>query len=177
MNEKGADKMKKNKTIIWLLLAAMLLGLAGCGNSTGSGEETHSENVTDHSENTGNGTESVSDRKTLIVYYSYSGTTERVAEHLQKLTNGDLYELELQNPYTGNSNEVLDRVFEERGEERMPELSGELPELSEYDQILIGTPVWNADMAEGLAIRSANGLSDDELDEELNDWLQQDVEK
>lgn len=32
-------------------------------------------------------------------------------------------------------------------------------------------------MADGLAIRSANGLSDDKLDEELNDWLQQEVEK
>lgn len=75
MNGKGADKMKKNKTIIWLLLAATLLVCAGCGNSTGSGEETHSENVTDHSQNTDTGTESVSEGKTLIVYYSYSGTT------------------------------------------------------------------------------------------------------
>lgn len=144
-----------------------------------------------------------------------------MAEHLQKLTNADLYELELQNPYTGNSNEVSDRVFEERGEGRMPELSGELPDLSEYDQILIGTPVWNADMsnpvasyleqtdfdgktvapfwtyitdqgstaknfvkrsqnaemAEGLAIGSANGMTDEKLDELLSDWLQQKVEK
>ena len=35
----------------------------------------------------------------------------------------------------------------------------------------------NADMADGLASRSAEGLADDKLDEELNDWLQQEVEK
>ncbi len=212
--------MQKNKTIIWLLLAAIMFIFAGCGNSSATTTSRHSESVNNNSENIQNGTESASDMKTLIVYYSYSGTTERVAEHLQKLTNADIYELELENPYTGDSNEVSDRVFEERGNGKMPELSGELPDLSEYDRILIGTPVWNADMsnpvasyleqadfdgktvasfwtyitnqgataknfakrcqnaemADGLAIRSANGLSDDELDEELNDWLQQEVE-
>ncbi len=58
--------------------------------------------------------------KTLIVYYSYSGMTQRTAEHLQELTGGTLYE---------------------------PELSGILPDISEYDRILIGTPVWNNSMA------------------------------
>lgn len=213
--------MKKNKTIIWLLLAAIMLVFAGCGNNSGTTTSRHSESANNNSGNTQNGTESNDDKKTLIVYYSYSGTTERVAEHLQKLTNADIYELELENPYTGDSNEVSDRVFEERGDGKMPELSGELPDLSEYDRILIGTPVWNADMsnpvasyleqtdfggktvapfwtyitdqgstaknfvkrcqnadmADGLAIRSANGLSDDKLDEELNDWLQQEIKK
>ena len=209
--------MKKNKTIIWFLLAAIMLVFTGCGNNSETVTSRHSEEANNHSENIQNDTESNSDKKTLIIYYSYSGTTERVAERLQTLTNADLYELELENPYTGDSNEVSDRVFAERDADKMPELSGELPDLSEYDRILIGTPVWNADMSnpvasyleqtdfgkktvapfwtyitdqgstaknfvkrcrnaemtDGLAIRSANGLSDDKLDEELNDWLQQ----
>lgn len=217
----GANKMKKNKTIIWFLLAAIMLVFAGCGNSSRIATRGHFENVNNNSGNTRNGTGRNSDKKTLIVYYSYSGTTERVAEHLQKLTNADIYELELEKPYTGDSNEVSDRVFEERDDDKMPELSGELPDLSEYDRILIGTPVWNddmsnpvvsyleqadfdgktvapfwtyitnqgstaknftkrcqnAEMADGLAIRSANGLSDNKLDEKLKDWLQQEVEK
>ena len=89
---------------------------------------------------TGNGS-------TLIVYYSYTGTTQRVAEHLQALTGGTLYLLELADPYTGGSYDVSDRVFEERGKSQMPELSGTLPDLSEYDRVLIGTPVWNSSMA------------------------------
>lgn len=124
----GANKMKKNKTIIWFLLAAIMLVFAGCGNSSRIATRGHSENVNNNSGNTGSGTENVSDMKTLIVYYSYSGTTERVAEHLQKLTNADIYELELEKPYTGDSNEVSDRVFEERDDDKMPELSGELPD-------------------------------------------------
>lgn len=143
--------MKKNKMIIWLLLAAVMLVFAGCGNNSGTSARRHSESVNNNTGNTQNETEGNSDKKTLIVYYSYSGTTERVAEHLQKLTNADLYELELQNPYTGDSNEVSDRVFEERGDGKMPELSGELPDLSEYDRILIGTPVWNDSMSNPVA--------------------------
>lgn len=209
--------MKKNKAIIWLLIAAIMLVFAGCENNSGTEARRHSESVNNNSKNTGSGTESVSDLKTLIVYYSYSGTTERVAEHLQKLTNADIYELELENPYTGDSNDVSDRVFDERDKKKMPELKGEFPDLSQYDRIFIGTPVWNddmsnpvtsyleqtdfegktvapfwtyitdqgstsknftkrcqnADMADGLAIRSANGLSDNKLDRELSDWLKQ----
>ena len=83
------------------------------------------------------------DAKTLIVYYSYSGTTQRVARHLQNLTGGTLYEITLKKPYTGSSNDVSDRVFKERDDQKMPELKGNLPDLSKYDTIYIGTPVWN----------------------------------
>lgn len=88
-----------------------------------------------------------SDSSTLIVYYSYSGTTQKVAEHLQKLTGGTLYKLTLVEPYSGGSNAVSDRVFAERDAGKMPNLQGTMPDISQYDRVLIGTPVWNASMA------------------------------
>lgn len=160
---------------------------------------------------------SVSDmEKTLIVYYSYSGTTKRVAEKLRDITGGTLYEITLTEPYTGSSNDVSDRVFKERDDKKMPQLAGELPDITEYDRVLIGTPVWNdsmanpifsflektdfvgkpaalfwtyitnegstekdfekniknADISEGLALRSANGINDDKLNETLTSWLE-----
>ena len=160
---------------------------------------------------------SVSDmEKTLIVYYSYSGTTKRVAEKLRDITGGTLYEITLTEPYTGSSNDVSDRVFKERDDKKMPQLTGELPDIMEYDRVLIGTPVWNdsmanpifsflektdfggkaaalfwtyitnegstekdfekniknADILEGLALRSANGINDDKLNETLTSWLE-----
>lgn len=159
--------------------------------------------------------ESSGDSKTLIVYYSYTGTTRRVAERLQVLTDGTLYALELTDPYTGDSYDVSDRVFAERDAGKMPELTGALPDVSEYDRILIGTPVWNNSMAnpvlgylqqtdfdgkvvapfwtyitnqgstgkdftaniqnstpaDGLALRSANGMDDEKLDRTLQSWL------
>ena len=199
------------KIVIGLLAAVIALTAIGCSRT--SSDNDTSTNATKVTANT---TESVDNNtKTLIVYYSYSGTTKRVAEHLQQLTNGTLYEITLEEPYSGDSNQVSDRVFEERGDGKMPELSGELPNISEYDQILIGTPVWNdsmsnpiasyleqtdfdgktvapfwtyitnqgstkkdftkqsqnAEMAEGLPVRSANGISDEKLDQMLETWL------
>lgn len=199
------------KIIMGLLFVSIMLMTIGC-SSTSSNNETNTNAVKETEHTSENADDDV---KTLIVYYSYSGTTKRVAEHLQQLTNGTLYEITLQEPYSGDSNKVSDRVFEERDDGKMPELSGELPDISEYDQILIGTPVWNdsmsnpiasyleqtdfngktvapfwtyitnqgstekdfvkqsrnAEMAEGLPIRSANGISDEKLDQMLETWL------
>lgn len=85
--------------------------------------------------------------KSLVVYYSYHGTTRRAAEVLARMLDADIYELRPENPYTGDDNEVSDRVFQERDDGQDPALAGTLPAVSEYDTIFIGTPVWNADMA------------------------------
>lgn len=203
------------------VIMAVITALSGCSASGGvqSGSVTAPE-MSGHS-STGESAETLPDastiegENTLIVYYSYSGTTERVAEHLSVLTEGALYELELADPYTGDSYDVSDRVFAERGNGKMPELTGTLPDVAEYDLILIGTPVWNDSMAnpvlsylqqtdfsgktvapfwtyitsqgtteknfksnirngntqDGLALRSANGMSDEKLDETLQNWL------
>lgn len=196
--------MKKKKALLalFVMAAVVALVLTGCAGRTPAA-----------SANMPSG--SAAGTKTLIVYYSYSGTTERVAEHLRDLTGGTLYELELVDPYTGSDNDVSDRVFAERGDGKMPELTGALPDVSAYDRILIGTPVWNNSMAnpvlsylqqtdfdgkvvapfwtyitnqgstgkdftaniqngtaaDGLALRSANGMSDEKLNSTLQSWL------
>lgn len=199
------------KRIISIFAACIMLIAAGCGSVSG----TDVSSVNGLAQDSLKQSSQPDNIKTLIVYYSYTGTVQRVAQHLQKLTGGTLYELELSNPYTGNSDTVSDRVFKERGDKKMPELSGELPDILQYDEILIGTPVWNnsmsnpvasyleqtdfagktvapfwnyitnqgttksdfikqsknATMAESLPIRSANGISDKQLDQTLTNWL------
>ncbi len=195
-------KMKKGMLTLLAVMAAAAFVLTGCAGRT----PTASANTP---------SELAAGTKTLIVYYSYSGTTKRVAEHLRDLTGGTLYALELAEPYTGSDNDVSDRVFAERGDGKMPELTGTLPDVSAYDRILIGTPVWNNSMAnpvlsylqqtdfdgkvvapfwtyitnqgstgkdfaaniqngtaaDGLALRSANGMDDEKLDSTLQAWL------
>ena len=121
--------MKKIAAIL-ITLSLLVLGVAGCSNPPASTDEkAESGNIVTNQEQSNN----KEDSSTLIVYYSYSGTTQRVAERLQALTGGTLYELTLTNPYTGDSYDVSDRVFAERDAGEMPELAGELPNLSEYD--------------------------------------------
>lgn len=129
--------MKQKKRIIGILvllavLIAVLHGILG-GKAGTPGELRHAA--------AGNNS------RTLIVYYSYSGTTRRVAEKLQEMTQGDLYDLEPARTYSGDSNLATARLMWERFTHHMPELAGELPDLKEYDTILIGTPVWNSDIS------------------------------
>lgn len=126
--------MMRRITIAITTAVASLLCVAACGS--------HAATPTARAS-----TSPVVNGKTLVVYYSYSGTTERVAKRLQQLTGGDLYELTLQQPYTGDSYTVSDRVFAERKADSMPALKGTLPNIANYSRVLIGTPVWNASLA------------------------------
>lgn len=83
----------------------------------------------------------------LIVYYSYSGVTEGIAQTLQEKTGGDLYEIEVVEPYPDNNQETSDRAAEERESGNLPALQGELPVLDGYDVILVGGPVWTSTLA------------------------------
>ena len=53
--------------------------------------------------------------KTLVVYYSYSGITRKLAEDIALLTDGELRELKPQKPYSYSYNTAVKEV---RGEMR-----------------------------------------------------------
>lgn len=82
------------------------------------------------------------ENNTLVVFYSYSGTTAGVAELLQEKTGADIYEITVADPYPSNSSETSDRAATERESGNLPVLSGELPSIEDYETILIGGPVW-----------------------------------
>lgn len=82
-------------------------------------------------------------QKVLIVYYSYSGKTKSVSERLQKKTGGDIFELIPVEPY-GGMYEASDRAKEEIASGNLPSLSGNLPDVTGYDIVIIGGPVWSS---------------------------------
>ena len=83
--------------------------------------------------------------KTLIIYYSASGTTEKVAKELQRKTKGDIYFIKTNTPYSTDQEVLGKEMALERENGNIRELSGELPDLSGYDLILIGGPVWSGE--------------------------------
>lgn len=88
--------------------------------------------------------------RTLAVYCSLSQRTKGVAELLQTKTDGDSYELVPTEPYTGGNSAISQRAREEVESGNYPSLSGALPDLTQYDTILIGGPVWSGTMASPL---------------------------
>lgn len=86
--------------------------------------------------------------KTLVVYFSATGNTERVAEMIAEATGSDLFELEPADPYTDedlNYNDDNSRVSQEHADEslRNVELVAATVEgFDEYENIFVGYPVW-----------------------------------
>lgn len=85
----------------------------------------------------------------LIVYFSATGTTRGVAEKLAEGLGADLYEIVPEEPYTDadlNYNNAKSRTSIEMDDKACrPAIAGELPDLTAYDTIFIGYPIWWGD--------------------------------
>lgn len=80
--------------------------------------------------------------KSLVVYFSRTGTTKSVAEEIQSLTGSDLVELKTVVPYPSSYNDCLAQAQEERANHARPELSTTISNMSEYDTVYVGYPIW-----------------------------------
>jgi len=81
-------------------------------------------------------------QKTLVLYYSESGTTKTVAEEFQKQLNADIESIECVKPYTGNFQETIQRGQKEAQSGEWPELKPLKKKISDYDVIFLGYPIW-----------------------------------
>ena len=86
--------------------------------------------------------------KTLVVYYSASGNTERVGKDIAEAAGADLFEIVPTEVYT---NDDLDwtnpdsRVSREHDDESLrdvPLTTTEVPDWDSYDTVFIGYPIW-----------------------------------
>ena len=163
--KKGGDKMKNRICIVLSFL--MLFILTGCGNngavngaeSTLPQTDGQTEQSTDY-EQEGSGTEmqessevvsepeqeSDMETKTLVVYFSATGTTKPLAEYAAEILNADLYEIVPEDPYTEEdlayyTNGRADQ--EQNDASARPAISGGVENMEEYDTILLGYPVWH----------------------------------
>lgn len=80
--------------------------------------------------------------KTLILYYSYGGNTKKIVDIIQKEIGGDVKEIETVKPYTGTYNDVVNQGQREVEQGFMPEIKSLNIDMSQYDCIVLGTPVW-----------------------------------
>ena len=70
------------------------------------------------------------------------GTTEYMANLIKEQVGGDLYSIEVAEPYSQDFDEVVDQNHSEMAENFLPELSGETLDISQYNTVYIGYPVW-----------------------------------
>jgi flavodoxin len=101
--------------------------------------------------------------KVLVSYFSYSGNTQKVAQQIQNLTDGDIFRIEPVNDYPASYQEVLDIAKKEIRSGEKPELKDMLYSLEQYDLIFIAYPNWRntypAPVATFLSAYNFNGKS------------------
>ena len=78
----------------------------------------------------------------LIAYFSKTGTTETVAKQIQNETGGDLFKIEIVNPYPDEYRATTEQVKKELEENFYPALKEKVQNLEKYDTVFLGYPIW-----------------------------------
>lgn len=73
------------------------------------------------------------------------GTTEYVARMIQEQTGGEIHLIETAEPYSADFQEVVDDNHAEMNQDALPELKDSELDMSAYDTIFIGYPIWATD--------------------------------
>ena len=140
-----------------LLAALMILSLTACGSKTNNtpaqtpsndtpAESTPSETPDDAT--AGDSDSTTSGGKVLVVYYSASGNTKRVAEDIAETAGGDLFEITPTEPYTSddlnwtNSDSRVSREHDDESLRDVALVSTEVPDWDSYGTVFIGYPIW-----------------------------------
>ncbi len=139
--------MKKKSLFILIIALVVCLAmlLVGCNNTPDNGGIHDGGN----NQESPDSTPAPAERGILIVYFSYSGNTERVANEIISQSGGDGVELIPAVPYTAadvNYNNSESRSQVERRNDARPEISeqtyGKI-DMSKYETVIIGYPIWN----------------------------------
>lgn len=84
--------------------------------------------------------------KKIVAYFSASGVTARAAREAAAASGADLYEIAPKVPYSAadlNWNDRMSRSSREMDDPASrPVIAGPLPDLSSYDTVLLGFPIW-----------------------------------
>lgn len=84
--------------------------------------------------------------KKLVAYFSASGVTVKTAEELAKQAKADLYEIKPAIPYTKDDlnwqNKSSRSSVEMADHNSRPEIADKNANISKYDTIYIGFPIW-----------------------------------
>lgn len=155
------------KKILTAILSVVFISctMTACGNSSSDSSsvnksenttvtekmETLTENTDKDSEtpecsDTTDDTDSDNGNHILVAYFSATGTTKGVAETLADTMSADLFEIVPTEIYTDddlNYNDNNSRsTIEQNDKSARPEILNTIDDLSKYDTVFIGYPIW-----------------------------------
>lgn len=80
--------------------------------------------------------------KKIVIYFSYTGNTRKIAEKIKRDLDCDILEIKPKIPYSTDYQTVVDEEQRMEGSNHTPEINKINVNLDNYDTIILGTPVW-----------------------------------
>ena len=140
-----------------LLSVVLVLGLAACGSANKPASSTTQPETSVPTEQPESSSTAPAESepetqpetgKTLVVYYSASGNTERVAKDIAEAAGADLFEIVPTEVYTSedlnwtNPDSRVSREHDDESLRDVPLTTTEVPDWDSYDTVFIGYPIW-----------------------------------
>ncbi len=154
-----------NKKLIALIIAIVIIAIGGISlifsnsdiktepNNNNSNNSTNTNTNINNNNQENNNTPNADDKQTssskiAIIYFSATGTTKKVAEHIKDTTQGELIEIIPKDKYTDedlNYNNNNCRANKEQNDSSSrPEIANTI-NTDNYDVIYLGYPIWWGD--------------------------------
>lgn len=142
------------KYVIYLMMAAAVMTFGACSpedeNEPQTPEIENPENPDDGGEDTPDEPEQPGDNpdtpggngKILVAYFSWGGTTQRMAQEIVRQTGADLFRIEPVVPYPTEYTPCTEVAREEKDNNARPAIASEVENWADYDTVFIGCPVW-----------------------------------
>lgn len=146
----------KKLSMLLLCLASLLLALPACAqevepsvliayftwaeNTVIEDEEASLDSALAHYDNMGDSQSGVdaSSSASLLM----PGNTAIMASHIQRLTGGELFSIQVEQPYPSNYDDCLDRAADELDGNARPALKTHVENMEDYAIVFLGMPNW-----------------------------------
>ena len=140
-----------------LLSVVLVLSLAACGSANKPASSTTQPETSVPTEQPESSSTAPAESepetqpetgKTLVVYYSASGNTARVAKDIAEAAGADLFEIVPTEVYTSedlnwtNPDSRVSREHDDESLRDVPLTTTEVPDWDSYDTVFIGYPIW-----------------------------------
>ena len=131
-----------------LLSVVLVLSLAACGSANKPASSTTQPETSSTAPAESEPETQPETGKTLVVYYSASGNTERVAKDIAEAAGADLFEIVPTEVYTSedlnwtNPDSRVSREHDDESLRDVPLTTTEVPDWDSYDTVFIGYPIW-----------------------------------
>ena len=140
------------KKAFFIVLCFMLVLLVGCSNNEISEQTNNNQNTNPPSNNTGygdtdNGNQITDEAKSIVIYFSRTNNTKKIANYIVEIIESDKYEIEAKISYTDDDIKYYTDCRADREQKdptARPEIGSSDIDLSNYDIIYLGYPIWHS---------------------------------